>query len=1124
MVLNCFAAHRVVPCLAAVHLMLGLTAPAAPATVFQIGTPDGDYHDLAIPGNYAAFPRQFPRDVDFVVGQTQAQQGWPFVQPGPLDTWAGSRAHPFRIRFELPEVAPGFYQLTVDFISTHYASPPRLTVDINGTQLQRRLPPGNTDEPLTNPKAGKRCSLQQIIPASLLRPGANTITLINAEGSWALYDDLRLESGVPAPAEPLRVDAHPLPWYKRTAAGPRRAVRLTLENLTGASLPAEVSWQAGAQSGSQRAECKFGANEFLVMVPGAEGRTVVGLTVRAAGKELKTTATLEPVRKWRVFILPTAHTDIGYTDLQDRVMVRHADNTLQALALAQKHPSFLWDFETFWQLDCFLRAHPDQAEQVFGYLRSGRMGLSAFFGNMLTGICSHEALNRSTLDARNLANQGRFAFESVILDDVPAAIGSLPMVLARSGIKYFVEGVNGDRAPHATHGLANPFYWEGPDGSRILCHIAGGYAMAGGLITSVDRAAETLPGLLASYEKAGYPHDAILINGAFGDNQGVANWLAEVVEQWNAEWEFPQLILGRPEDFFRYIEKHATAKIPVLKTDFGGWWEDGAASTARETGLCRRAEERAVTAEMLHSLAAILAGAPYPKAGFDDLWRNILLYDEHTWGAWCSISDPKADQTVKQWEVKGSFARKADAASRDLLDAGMAKLAALAPAADLVVFNPLSWARKDVVLAAKTGAVQDLDSKKVFPCQPLPEGGSCFVAADLPSVGYRCYREAAPIASTRSAARFTANQMENEFYRVRLEPKTGAVKSIFDKETRRELVDAESGYGLGELVYVSGGEGSYAVHSDLNLPAPRFTCHRPAAVAVTQVNGPVFAEFTSEAKAEKFPKITLHIRLYAGVKRLDLRYEVEKEETTAKEAVYIAFPFALETQKGGVWLEYPDAVTEPRKDQHESACRDWYSVQRWLAASDGAATVVLTPLDTPLVTLGGMTGSTWPRQLTLKRGHLFAYVMNNYWHTNYKAEQGGRLVFRFSLTSHRGPFAKAPAVARGWEMFCPPVAQAGQGQHPARLAPAGELLRLQPPSLPLLAFKQAEDNSGFVLRTCDFSGEARKLKLSLPRAATEVLECDLVEANPQKQPGARKTITASVKPFAPLTLKLRFAP
>jgi len=70
----------------------------------------------------------------------------------------------------------------------------------------------------------------------------------------------------------------------------------------------------------------------------------------------------------------------------------------------------------------------------------------------------------------------------------------------------------------------------------------------------------------------------------------------------------------------------------------------------------------------------------------------------------------------------------------------MAKLAAITPTADVIVFNPLSWARKDLVLT-EAQAVQPLGSKRILPCQPLPEGGSCFIAQDLPSVGYRSYRQ-----------------------------------------------------------------------------------------------------------------------------------------------------------------------------------------------------------------------------------------------------------------------------------------------------------------------------------------------------------------------------------------------
>ena len=207
---------------------------------------------------------------------------------------------------------------------------------------------------------------------------------------------------------------------------------------------------------------------------------------------------------------------------------------------------------------------------------------------------------------------------------------------------------------------------------------------------------------------------------------------------------------------------------------------------------------------------------------------------------------------------------------------------------------------------------------------------------------------------------------------------------------------------------------------------------------VTQANGPVFGELASEATAEKFPKITLRVRLYHGLKRIDVRCELDKEETTGQGSRLYRVPVRARggSAEGCGWntrMPSPSrskTSTAPRAatgmpcsagSRPRTARQPWCS-RRWTR---------------PLVTLGGMTASTWPRQLSLKRAHVFAYVMNNYWYTNYKASQGGRQVFRFSLTSSRGGFSKRDAVARGWEMFCAARGASGGGPlKPVLSAPA----------------------------------------------------------------------------------------
>ena len=105
----------------------------------------------------------------------------------------------------------------------------------------------------------------------------------------------------------------------------------------------------------------------------------------------------------------------------------------------------------------------------------------------------------------------------------------------------------------------------------------------------------------------------------------------------------------------------------------------------------------------------------------------------------------------------------------------------------------------------------------------------------------------------------------------------------------------------------------------------------------------------------------------------------------------------------------------------------------------------------------------------------------------------------------------------------PPVAQAGGGPlKPVLSAPVESLVGVAPAGLPLMAFKQAEDKQGFVFRVCDFAGVGGKLKLTLPKPARETYTCDLVEAHAVKQDSHGKTVTAPLKPFAPMTVKVQF--
>ena len=68
-----------------------------------------------------------------------------------------------------------------------------------------------------------------------------------------------------------------------------------------------------------------------------------------------------------------------------------------------------------------------------------------------------------------------------------------------------------------------------------------------------------------------------------------------------------------------------------------------------------------------------------------------------------------------------------------------------------------------------------------------------FLARDVPALGYRTYRiEAGRSASNSSGIEVGKHSLENCFFRIALDPRTGAVRSLYDKELGRELVDPDA--------------------------------------------------------------------------------------------------------------------------------------------------------------------------------------------------------------------------------------------------------------------------------------------------------------------------------------------
>lgn len=1093
-------------------LTLSLVAPAVAAeetqVVWQIGKVDKDYRDLTYFSDLGEFGKRFASGVNFIVGKSDPAKDFPFIHPGPADAWAGSKEHPLAVRFELPAGPAGGYELRLDLVDTHGGAPPTLVVDVNGRRGEVVLTAGTGDPTLLRPDKGKNRTLRFFLGDTVLRQGTNSITLTATHGSWFLYDAVTLARIPEGVASALELTVTPSIFFVEKDGRIEQEFNCFITGiLSDAPVQIDVRTGDGLLTSAKLTGASLGTLSGAVTVPPAESPRSLVVRATCGGQTAAVTVEQKPQRKWRIYCAPSTHTDIGYTDLQENVINLHNRNTDLALQLIQEFPLYHWNLESSWAAQMWFRDRPFwRHKELYEASKNHRVGIESGYLNMLTGLCSEEELIRNLYYSARLHREHGVPFESFTLTDAPSHVWSVPTILAGAGIRYVSCGINGIRAPLLEKGKLHhksPFWWEGRDGGRVLTWFTTGYSQAGriGLNEGPQRMRAAIEKDLYWWDhRDDYPYDAILLHGAYSDNVAIGRAIAESLTEYSKRYAYPKVILCANNDFFEYIEKNFADRIPTVRGCGGSWWEDGAGSSAVETATNRVAHQDAVAAEAVWAAGGKDKLTSQAVRQFSRVWDKILLYDEHTWGAHNSITAPTSDFVTRQWAYKAAFATDAALQIRHLMDRGLTRLAARvnAPAGSLLVFNPSGQVRTGVVLADVPRGHLVMDESGPLPQQTVREDvldnvTVALLARDVPPVGYRTYRVARQAAPPSvPPARFKDNVLENDFYRVTFDPKTATVASIIDKTLKRELVDQSSPYKLGQVIYGVGGD--FTGRFEWWGPDPaKIVFNELTGKSVTAgAHGPVFSSARCQAAMKRFRDIELETILYEHEPRIELVVRLNKEMTFDREALYVAFPFAGANPQ--FRYEIGGGHVKPNEEHLPGACRDWFAVQRWVTVHADDAAVIWSPVDTPLITLCDLTPGQWLDTLPITNGTIFAYCLNNYWFTNYKAGQDGAFTFRFAMSSGKS-FDPQAACVFG-ESAVQPMRSIRLHRARAKkdLAASASLCAVEPANVVLTAFKDADDGRGVIIRLRETAGKdaVAAIRISLPETRKATL-CDLVE-------------------------------
>ena len=867
----------------------------------------------------------------------------------------------------------------------------------------------------------------------------------------------------------------------------------------------------------------------------------------------------------QVIVVFKTHFDIGYTDMASNVVQRYRttmiDQALDVVDASRKLPpeqQFVWTIPG-WPLHKMLEDWPGQKperqrriEQAF---EEGRFVVHALPFTTHTESLELEDLVRGLGYASRLSRDAGLPLpRDAKMTDVPCHSWILPTLLRHAGVDFLHLGCN---AASSSPRVPRLFWWEGPDGSRLLTmYTAESYGT--GLVPPAD-----------------WPYKTWLALIHTGDNHGppTADEVTKLLAEAKEKLPGVPIRIGRLSDFADAIlAEHAA--IPVVRGDMPDTWIHGPMSDPQGARLARTVRPEIATTEALNTLLPLWGVKVPPSADtIAKAYENSLLYGEHTWGGayWWIYGkylayygdkwreERKAgrfDRIESSWAEHTAYIQRAAASALPLLNYqhGLLARSVNVGGPRIVVFNPLPWKRdgRVVIRPALPGveAVRSVAGGEEIPVAYEKRDftySMSFFAHGIPAMGYATFVPAeAPPASEKMKADPATATLESPFFRAVLDTNRFVLRSLVDKRSGRELVKADAPHGFGQFVYerFSSNEVAAFVKSYVKINADwatnelgkpmlppaapsTYQCEVPAGFEVTFTNSADRVSASGVARELAWLHGPLHARLdvYADQPYVEFSVSLNKSADPWPEAGWIALPFKLDQPR--FQLGRLGSIIDPAKEIVAGANRYLFELNTGLTVTDASGLGVgLCSANAPLVSLGEpgcwkYSVEDFPRAATV-----YVNLFNNQWTTNFRLwNEGvaGASVRIWSVAKDEN--AEASLVTPSLETRFP--LQAAIVDSPAGTLPATALgLELSRRGIQVTAFGSNPDGPGTVLRLWELAGQSGTCAVHLPDGMA-VVQAQPIDLRGQPQGKAilvkDDRFNVEMKAFAPVSLRLETA-
>ena len=794
---------------------------------------------------------------------------------------------------------------------------------------------------------------------------------------------------------------------------------------------------------------------------------------------------MQPINAWmkqyKVRFVGNSHIDLAWLWPWTESVEVVRDTFRTALQLIDEYPGFIYTQSSVRDYEWLRDKYPAEFADIQKRVKEGRWEL-------VGGMWVEPDLNMP--DGESMVRQilvGKRFFQREFGVDVsigwnPDSFGytwQLPQIYHKAGFDTFVtQKLSWNDTTVFPYKL---FWWQSPDGSKVLTYFPHRYD---GTTEPVGLAHD-----VAAYVPATHFPEVMQLYGV-GDHGGgpTRQELDEAVRLEKPTTIFPQAQFSTARAFFDDLEiavANNGLKLPTWDNELYLEYHRGCYTTQSETKKqIRHNEEQLENAEKFSALSFLTAKTSYSNTQFEGVWKKVLFEDFHDIISGSGVGNNYV-------EALGNL-NDASLESRELLNDSLNSLTAnvdtRGAGVPFVIFNPLSWERTGPVIVEvhTPSAGQKLQAAdaagKLLLAQVISADHETertrleVMVPAVPSLGYRVIyiRPVRQHTQTPSSVlKISGTTVENEYFRLQVDPKSGCVTSLVEKTGNKEIVAAG---GCANLLQTFVDRPARQDAWEISFDGKSWDLTHPESVKLLE-SGPERAviEIRNRFQNSEFVRDMI---VQPHVPRIDVQTKVNWHE----EHVLLKVGFPVNVRATKATFEIPYGTIERPTTRNTPAERAQFEVpaQRWGDISDESEGLSLLN-----ASKYGYDAKDNVLRLSLLRSPNMPAPDGRF------ADQGYH-EFTYALYPHAGNWQAGGTMRQGYELNYPLIPV--QVEHHAGAWPADHsFVAVSPSNVVITAIKKAEDSNGLIFRFYEFEGKSTDVRLELPGGATSAMETNLME-------------------------------